>query len=243
VPFRSALLALIAATLVTVSVAITGIAIAALIAEDEPVADAVFAEQSTVEIQAQVAEDMGAVTSARVVGDITQSGVLTSIDLTQNTLGGCVGTLATSGGTARIIVNADGQYLKGDQQFWKAVVGTTKEAKRVTATVGQKWAKMPEARGGFGAFCTLNEILTALQTAGADQGSATIGREEVIGSVPALELNGAGQPPTEVWVATEAPHYIVRLVAQDSTLDFSEFNGPVEANSPPAREVVDFTKV
>ncbi len=243
VSFRSAVLSLIASAALTVTVAIAGVAIATLVSEEEAVADVRFAEQTALEIQAQVATDMAEVSSARVVGEITQSGVLTTIDLTQNTLGACVGSLSTSGGTARIIVNADGQYLKGDQKFWKAVVGSAKEAKRVTATVGDKWAKMPETGGGFGVFCTLKGFLEALQTDGSGAGTATIGSAMLIDKVPALELISAEQPPTSVWVGTESPHYIVRLVAQDSTLDFSAFNGPVEARTPPAREVIDFTKL
>lgn len=233
--------------MVTVTVTGAGFALTSLLGEEEAAADVAFEEGTAAEIQSQVALDMSEVTSARVVGDITQGEATTAIDLTQNTLGDCVGTLSHSGGAAQMIVNADGQYLKGDQKFWKAVVGSAKEAKRITAAVGEKWAKMPEGRGGFGAFCTLPEFLQAfedpesLSTTGPS--SATLGGQTTLDGVTAIELISDETPPTSAFVAIDVPHRILRLETATNVLNFSQFNGPVEANSPPARDVIDFTKL
>ena len=171
--------------------------------------------------------------------------MVTTIDLTQNSLGACVGTLKIARGSAKMIVNGEGQYLKGNQVFWKASVGSTAEAKRITAAVGEKWAKMPEAQGGFGAFCTLSEFLKAFGDSESDSanGAVTIGQQLLIDGVAALEVISNDQPPTTAWVAIESPHYIVKLVTAESTMNFAKFNGPVPATSPPVDKVIDFTKL
>lgn len=244
---RTAAISLVAALVITVTVTLAGFLLTGLLGEDQAVADVAFEEQTAAQIQSQVLTDMAEVTSARVVGDITQGGSTTAIDLTQNSLGACVGTLSHSGGSAQMIVNAEGQFLKGDQKFWKAVVGSAAEAKRVKAAVGDKWAKMPEGRGGFGAFCTLQAFLQAFEdpqpVTESGDGAAALGGQATLEGLPAVELISEGETPTSAWVAVDAPHRILRLETAANVLNFSQFNGPVQADSPPAREVIDFTNL
>jgi hypothetical protein len=247
-------LSLVAALLITLTVTASGMVLVGIVGEESAAAEVAFEDQTAAQIQAQALTDMAEVTSARVSGEITQSGAVTTIDLAQNTLGACVGTLSHGGGQAQMIVNSEGQFLKGDRLFWKAVVGSGKEAKRIKSAVGDKWAKMPEGRGGFGGFCTLAGLLAAFEPVPTNSsespsgsqsaaGTATLGGQLVIAGEAAVELISEASTPSSAWVATTAPHRIVRLDTPESVLDFSDFNEPVRADSPPSRQVIDFTKL
>jgi hypothetical protein len=204
-----------------------------------------FVDQSAAEIQEQVVADMAKLRSVRLSGELIQSGQEIGIDLALNTEGVCAGSLILMGGSAEIIAGPDGQFIKGDREFWSGMAGGEAAAVQVTALLGEKWAKMPEAEGGLAEFCDLDGLLDEFDSVGSSQGEATIGKQQLIGGVPALELISDDEDATTAWVAVDAPHYIVRVTADGDdagSIVFTDFDKPVDAQAPGADDVVDLSK-
>lgn len=205
-----------------------------------------FVDQSAAEIQKQVVADMAQLRSVRLSGELMQNGQEIGIDLALNTDGVCAGTLRLMGGSAEIIAGPDGQFIKGDKAFWSGTAGGDAAAEQVTALLGAKWAKMPEAEGGFTAFCDLDDLLDEFDSVDAAEGEARIGKQEGIGGIPALELISEDDSPTTAWVAIDAPHYIVKVSAdgeEAGSIVFTDFDEPVDAEAPAEADVVDLSKV
>ncbi len=205
-----------------------------------------FADQSVSEIQDQVAEDMTNLQSVRMAGDITKDGESIAIDLALNTEGECAGSIKLAGGSADIIVGAGGQFLKGDDALWEAFMGSPQSAKQITEVLGDKWALLPADGEGFASFCDLDGLLEEFDSVDADDGTVSIGEQADIEGTSALELISEDDTPTSIWVATEAPHYIVQIESQGEdagTINFSDFDVEVGAEAPPEDEVVDLSKL
>jgi hypothetical protein len=204
-----------------------------------------FVGQSAAEIQAQVVADMAKLKSVRLSGELIQNAQEIGIDLALNTDGMCAGSLALMGGSAEIIAGPDGQFIKGDEGFWSGMAGGEAAAAQVTALLGEKWAKMPQAEGGFAEFCDLDGLLDEFDSVDSSEGEATIGGQEEIGGVLALELISDDEDATTAWVAIDAPHYIVKVTAagEDAgSIVFTDFDKPVDAQAPAADDVVDLSK-
>lgn len=204
-----------------------------------------FADQSAAEIQKQVVADMARLKSVRLSGELIQNGREVGIDVALNTDGMCAGSLTLMGGSAEIIAGPDGQFVKGDKAFWTGTAGGESAAEQVTALLGDKWAKMPEAEGGFTSFCDLDDLLDEFDSVDAADGEARIGKQAQIGGILALELISEDDSPTSAWVAIDAPHYIVQLSAdgqQAGSILFTDFDQPVNAEAPAAEDVVNLSK-
>lgn len=205
-----------------------------------------FVDQSAAQIQQQVVADMAELKSVRLAGELIQNGQQIGFDLALNTDGMCAGSLALMGGSAQIIAGPDGQFIKGDRAFWSGAAGGEGAATQMTALLGDKWAKMPEAEGGFTSFCDLDGLLDEFDSGDATQGDATIGKQVDVDGVPALELISEDSNATTAWVAINAPHYIVKVSAEGEdagSIVFTDFNEPVNAEAPAADDVVDLSKL
>ena len=214
-------------------------------AQEDSATDKGFADQSVSEIQDQVANDMTKLQSARMKGEIPKNGEKIGIDLTLNTDGDCTGSLVIAGGTADMIVSDGAQYLKGDDALWEAILGSPKSAGRLTKLLGDKWALLPPAGGGVSSFCDLDTLLNEFDSFDTGDVSVKIGEQADIDGTSALELM-SDDTTTSIWVATEAPHYIVQIGAagdEGGTLNFSDFDVEVVAEPPPDDEVVDLSKL
>lgn len=189
---------------------------------------------------------MAKLKSVRLAGELIQNGQEIGIDLALDTDGACAGSLTLMGGSAEIIAGPEGQFIMGDQGFWAGMAGGEAAAAQVTELLGEKWAKMPEAEGGFTDFCDLDGLLDEFSSVDAAEGEATIGQQEEIGGVPALELISDDETPTSAWVAIDAPHYIVRVSAggdEAGSIAFTDFDEPVDAQPPAPDDVVDLSKL
>lgn len=197
-----------------------------------------FAEQDAEQITDQAREAMADLESVRMVGRLTQDDQDLAMDLAMDVDGQCTGTIDAGEGHAEF-VNTDASYIKGDQAFWEAAAG--EQAVSIVAVVGDKWAKVP-SEAGFASSCDLDGFLTAM---GEDDGDTEVevGDLTEIEDEPAVLLTSTKDgETTKVWVAAEGTHYVLRIVTegdQPGEFTFSDFDEPVNAEAPPADQVVD----
>lgn len=201
-----------------------------------------FADAPVEEIEQQVKDDMAAVESLTMRGDITEGEQEMSLDLTADTDGNCTGTIAFAGRGSAEFIRADGNvYLKGDEEFWNSMAGG--QAAQVQQLLGDKWAQVPEGQAGnFTEFCDLNNLLDELtEEDGEDGAEVTKGETQEVDGQEALELRSEEDgETTQVWVATEDPHRILRMEHEtEGSFEFSDFDVPVDAQAPSEDEVVD----
>ncbi len=143
-----------------------------------------------------------------------------------------------------MIVVDGGQFLKGDEALWEAVLGSPAPAARVTKLLGDKWALLPADGEGLSSFCDLDTLLDEFDSFDTDDLTVKVGEQADIEGTSALELT-SDDTPTSIWVATVAPHYIVQIGAagnEAGTLNFSDFDMEVTAQAPPKDQVVDLSK-
>lgn len=200
-----------------------------------------FTEKSVADIQAAAVEDMMAATSLRMVGQREQDGKTITLDLAVTTEGKCDGTMTAGEGTAGLRSVDGASYVKGDEEFWKAMAGD--QATMIVALIGDKWAKLPSGGDDFSSFCDLDEFFNELDN--DDTTNDKLGATREIDGVEAIEVTSDGESggTLSVWVSTADPHYIVSIEEVGGTepgkFTFSDFNETFEITAPADDEIVD----
>lgn len=203
-----------------------------------------FADQSVKKIEAQVKKDMASVKSLTMNGSFSQDGTTTTLELSADTRGNCVGTLGTAGGSAQVLSLDGASYIKADEKFWTAQAGP--QGAQIGSVLGDKWAKLPAGAGGFDQFCDLDNFLDELGT-DDDDAKVTKGQLKEIDGQQALELTSSDSEGTSTgWVSAEDEHYFLRLEKKGTgggSFTFSDFNEPVEADKPADEDVFDMSSM
>lgn len=217
---------------------------------DKPKADngKAFASQTAEEIKTQTIADMRDLSSLRISGDIGTGDQAMGIDLALDTSGTCAGTMEIRGGTAQIMQVNGNTYLKGDDAFWNASSGAGAAA-QIQKTLGDKWAKLPEEQGAFGAICDLDQLLDEFDKPAEAAKDPQVGDLVDLDGQPAVQLiteeNNGGT--TTAWVAAVGDHNLLRIerVGGDNpgTIKMSDFDTPVEATEPTSDEYVDMSSL
>lgn len=205
-----------------------------------------FADQSVKKIEAQVNKDMGSVRSLTMDGSFTQSGEKTTLELTADTDGNCVGTLGVKGGSADVLSVDGSSYIKADKGFWKAQAGA--QGAQIVSVLGDKWAKLPAGAGGFDQFCDLDNFLDEItKDDKSGDNKVTKGDLTEIDGQQALQIDSQDSDGTSTgWVAAEGKHYFLKLEKggdEGGTFEFSNFNEPVKADKPADDEVLDLSSM
>lgn len=207
-----------------------------------------WVDQDPETLLSDIQDSTGSLNSLRVQGMVSENGEETKLNLALNTDGNCEGTVGVQGGTAQLI-SVDGvDYLKGDEEFWKASAGGDQaQADQIIGLLGDRWAKVPASSGGsgFGEVCDLDNFLADF-TSGSG-GDYTVGETSEVDGIPAVELvedNAVTGEKTTAVVGTEdGKHYILALSSEggDSPgeITFSEFDEPVQAKAPAPGDVLD----
>jgi hypothetical protein len=204
-----------------------------------------FADQSAADIKDAAIEDMKSVTSLKMDGTISESGEEVTLKLSSDTDGQCAGEISQSGGTAQFI-GGDETFLKGDEAFWTNTTGGAQQAQQILALVGDKWAKVPaEAGSSFESFCDLDNLLEDFTK--EDDSEVKKGDTDEVDGEDAIILEGTSDSgnPTKAWIAVDGKHHILKLQGEGDTsgsFTFSDYDEPVDAEAPPADEVVDLSQ-
>lgn len=162
--------------------------------------------------------------------------------------GRCAGTMTVGAtGTAELLKpDAKAVYLRFDEAFLKEQAkGESAEVQAaVIKELKGRWvktdAKDPDAKESL-ALCDLKSLLSEFEQ-GANM--AVKGEETTVGGKKALMLTqGFGSEKTTLYVATEGKPYLLKIVTaggkEPGTIAFSDYDKPVQAKTPPAKDVVD----
>ncbi|MEV0447080.1 hypothetical protein [Streptomyces sp. NPDC050600] len=162
--------------------------------------------------------------------------------------GRCAGTMTLGAtGTAELIKpDAKAVYMRFDEAFLKEQAkGESAEVQAaVLKELKGRWlktdAKDPDAKESL-ALCDLKSLLSEFEQ-GANL--AVKGKETTVGGKKALTLTQAfDSEKTTLYVATEGKPYLLKIVTaggkEPGTISFSDYDKPVEAKTPPAKDVVD----
>lgn len=206
--------------------------------EDAHEPTSAFGKQTAAQISEAVRSDMKAVRSVTIDG--TTGEETFHISLADD--GTCTGTVEPAGGgSATVVEDASGSYVRGDAAYWKGQATTDADRTRVEQAL-KVWdgrgVKTPRS-GGYLLFqCDFATFLPQL-TAG-DRRLAAKGEEREVAGVDAVALTAdQGGVSSTMWVSTDAPHRIVRLTQADTVYTFSHYDEPVSITTPDPAEVYD----
>jgi len=204
-----------------------------------------FSQESATDILKAAATDMQALTTVRMAGQIQASGQQIGFDLQLTTHGDCQGTFEVGDGSAQIIASGGDAWMKPDDRFWTMQAG--RQAPQIEGLVGDKWVAIP-SDSGLSSVCDLDSFLAKIKDPGDDNASSSsvVGTDTVAGRAAVqVRDKGKGDDSTDGWVATDDPHYLLKLEVAGSgggTVTFSDFDADVTIKAPDPSDVVDLHK-
>jgi hypothetical protein len=200
-----------------------------------------FADRSGQDILTAAASDMHSLKTVHFVGDIAGSSKKIHVDLRTATAGECQGSFTIGQGTAQIVASSGKAWMKPDHAFWEATAPG--QAAQVEKIVGDKWVSIPLS-SGLSKVCDLDNLLQKLTPPTAQESAASkvIGTSQV-GGADAVQVQGKSKQgdTVDAWVATDDPHYVLKLTVADGTspgsITFSEFDDPLDVATPAPSDV------
>ncbi|MEJ8655293.1 hypothetical protein [Streptomyces sp. MS1.AVA.4] len=203
------------------------------------------------QISAKAREALLGATSVHITskGDLGRPGAPDELDLTLDRAGNCAGSVSMGeSGSVEVIKRGTTVWLKPDAAFWKNHVPGAGEA--AEAIVGDRYVRGSTEDSmlkGMAEVCDLDTFVNRLTGAPESDVVLTKGKKAEINDVDAIPLTGERSGRTiTLYVATEGKPYPVRLVvkgagAAEATVDFSAYDTPVPAGTPPADESIDLS--
>ena len=185
----------------------------------------------------------GAASSVRIAGQVTTGNQTITLDLRLKAGAGAAGTMGIAGGNVDLIVLDKTIYLKGNEAFYRGVVGDRWNAEIAKLIVG-RYLKASTTDANFGSLSVFTDMRSFLGGLLTPQGAVTRVAGTPVGGVATVGLKG-GKPGKEaiLLVADAADPLPLRLAPVSSPtgdqVTFSEWNGAVELTAPPADQVLD----
>ena len=204
-----------------------------------------FADESPETITAAVEEDMKALSSLRMAGELDDKGQQITIDLGLSTAGDCEGDLSVTGDASLELLSVDGDtWIKPSESFWQQVAGPA--ADQITAAAGDKWVAFPgDEADDFAEICDLDQLLEQFNTNDTEEEKVEVaGTEEVDGQEAVIvESTSDEGDPVKAWVAAEDPHHILQIEVdtgkEPGRLTFSDFDADLDLEAPASDDVFD----
>ncbi|MDT0202528.1 hypothetical protein [Nocardioides sp. AE5] len=228
------------------TLAVTALPLGLLAGCGDDSADDPFEGKSPEEVQALVIEAMQDVESVRMSARMTSDGEALSLVVVLDRDANCDGSIAVDGAKADIKSDGEWAYLRGDEAFWAVSTGSEAAATQLMAMIGDKWVRGPAA--DFNDFCDLDGFLEEFNEDPNEEGGFEIGDVEKVEGVDVVKLT-KDEPDEEtgdittMWVAAEAPHRVVKLVAEGGDepgeATFSKYNEDVDLDLPADDEWID----
>jgi len=162
-----------------------------------------------------------------------------------DTKGDCVGEMTVDGGNVKLIKHGKSVYMKYDDAFWKSQGADGKAAAEM---IDGRWLKGSISDPDYKdmvSTCDLDDFLSEFESGATDAKKgpvSTVGGRTVVALIEkdSKETNTA-------YVATQGTPYILKIVTkggkEPGTISFSDFNQPVHAKSPAAKDVTDLASL
>lgn len=177
--------------------------------------------------------------AVHLVAEIDDRGQRTRMELSVEESGDCTGRIQLPGWPepADLVVVDDVDYLRAPAAVW----ATAEDGDALAARYGGRWVR----GAGLTSYCSLDERLQPFERPIDEELSSKDG----FGELDGVEIVKVSTPTTggrlRALVTVEEPHVVPRLELTGGQatgrLEFSEFDEPVQAKAPPARDVVRFT--
>lgn len=165
--------------------------------------------------------------------------------------GQCAGTLSIgAAGTAELIRTGDTVYLRVDAAYLReqSKGEPAEETAAVLKMLKGRWMQMdasdPEAEDSL-ELCDLDTLLSDIE---ASDNAARKGEETTVNGRRALKLTESdGEATYTMYVAMEGEPYLLKIEQkggeEPGTATFSEYNKPVPAKKPAAKDILDLDEL
>lgn len=201
-----------------------------------------FSQLEWPELREMVNKDMESLESAHVDMTIKQSSNEINADIAMSTTGSCEGDLAVNGAGLELLQADDQTWFRAEPEFWEQ--NSPDGADQIIEAVGDKWIVDP---GEYAQFCDLEAFLDNLISDESTGENHEISEPKELDGEQVVEITYEtdGNPVT-AWVRAEGKHYIVKLERtgeESGTVEFSDYDEPVETEAPAEDEVVDLSEL
>ncbi|GGK27346.1 hypothetical protein GCM10011583_69220 [Streptomyces camponoticapitis] len=219
-----------------------------------------FAGMSAEQIARKAVKATRGAKSLRLTAEGTENGRRLKVDFSLDSKGTCAGGLRQDDSEAEFAVVDGVTYVKGDDEFWRALATGGNDPNSQSADPGRadalvlllkgKWLKIPAGGNAparaLGGACDLDAMLGNLNTAdtkGLTRGNAA----EVDGRKAVTLVKRDADRTRTTFVAAEGAPYLLKAVSEGgrapNTVVFGDFGVPVKATVPPEGDVVDLREV
>ncbi|GGR68431.1 hypothetical protein GCM10010252_02920 [Streptomyces aureoverticillatus] len=145
--------------------------------------------------------------------------------------GDCKATIdSPKNGHTELLTVGKSSYVKAEEKFWKARVGST-----VAGRVKGRWVKQPSQGQSS---CAFGDMFQSKKLKGLKRGKDA----EVDGKKAAVLVKKKGDETTTFYVAMEGKPYFLKVTNdgdEKGTATFSGYGEPVDVKAPASGEVVD----
>lgn len=208
-----------------------------------------FADMSGTDVANKAIKTTKAATSMRLTVDAQFAEDRFKGNISANTTGDCTGTISIgAAGTMKVIKTGEDVYTQFDEAMLRdQAAGEDTPPEETDAVVDMlrgKWvqskASEPDNKDML-EFCDLGTLTKDFETEG---GVVHKGGETTVGTKRALELTEKnGKETFTILVATEGDPYLLKIESKGGkepmTMELSEFNEPVTAKKPAAKDIID----
>lgn len=176
----------------------------------------------------------------------------TSMDLSMDQDGNCVGSMkmGSGGGSVEIVKQGAEVWMKPDTAFWKS---------QVPGGQGDAVAELFKNRyihgstsdamlKGMADTCDLTSFQEEVEGDGSEETPLKKGEETTVDGTKVIPLTGTEDGKKAVlYVTSDSPHQLVRATQRgdgtNTTLTFTDYDKPVPTTTPSADESVDVGKL
>ena len=200
-----------------------------------------LASLSAKQVEAKVIADANAASSLALVGSISKSGEITTVDMAVKPGHGCTGTMGIAGqGSFKLTKIGGTVYLKPDKKFWEANGGP--QASQVIALVNGRYLKLSPGDKNMGSLATICDVSQMFST-GGKQDTVARGKVAALGGTRVLALKDTSED-TVMYVTDTSKPQLVEMTAPKGAKNGSgkivvTYGAPVTLTAPPAGQVLD----
>lgn len=168
-----------------------------------------FADETPLSILDAAEQDMGQVTSMRILSEEFDSGVKETRDLRVTADGDCVGTVTQNGASVKVIRIDDMTFIRPDESYWPLIVGPS--GGPLVSSLDDKWIVLDDTTFLDGP-CDITQPYTFFVGDKRALDLENLGRD-VIEGTDVVRLRGEDETGAvlEVAVTIDEPHLVLEM--------------------------------